>query len=38
MRRLVELGALRARLLPADDENESCLVIQHVEGNEFCLD
>jgi hypothetical protein len=25
------------RLLVADDENESCLVMQDVEGNEFCL-
>jgi hypothetical protein len=24
--------------LPADDENESCLVMQDIEGNEFCLD
>jgi catechol 2,3-dioxygenase-like lactoylglutathione lyase family enzyme len=36
--RLVALGAHRVRLLPADDENESCLVMQDVEGNEFCLD
>jgi hypothetical protein len=36
--RLVELGAVRVRLLPADDENESCLVMQDIEGNEFCLD
>ncbi|MGW3297368.1 VOC family protein [Streptomyces sp. enrichment culture] len=36
--RLVALGATRVRLLPADDENESCLVMQDVEGNEFCLD
>ena len=36
--RLVALGAVRVRLLPADDENESCLVMQDVEGNEFCLD
>ena len=35
--RLVALGAGRLRLLPADDENESCLVMQDVEGNEFCL-
>jgi hypothetical protein len=26
------------RLLPADDENESCIVMQDVEGNELCLD
>lgn len=36
--RLVALGAARVRLLPADDENESCLVMQDIEGNEFCLD
>jgi hypothetical protein len=35
--RLVPLGAVRVRLLPADEENESCLVMQDVEGNEFCL-
>jgi hypothetical protein len=26
------------RLLLADDDNESCLVMQDIEGNEFCLD
>jgi hypothetical protein len=36
--RLVPLGATRVVLLPADEENESCLVMQDVEGNEFCLD
>lgn len=36
--RLVALGAAELRLLPADDEDESCLVMQDVEGNEFCLD
>ncbi len=36
--RLVGLGATRVRLLVADEENESCLVMQDVEGNEFCLD
>ena len=36
--RLVALGAVRVRLLPADDVNESCLVMQDIEGNEFCLD
>jgi hypothetical protein len=36
--RLVALGAVRVRLLLADDENESCLVMQDIEGNEFCLD
>jgi hypothetical protein len=36
--RLVALGAVRVRLLPADGYNESCLVMQDIEGNEFCLD
>ncbi|WP_280383160.1 VOC family protein [Nocardia wallacei] len=36
--RLIALGAVRVRLLPADDENESTLVMQDIEGNEFCLD
>jgi hypothetical protein len=36
--RLIPLGAKRLRLLVADEENESCLVMQDVEGNEFCLD
>lgn len=36
--RLVALGATRVRVLPADDHNESCIVMQDVEGNEFCLD
>jgi|HubBroStandDraft_6_1064221.scaffolds.fasta_scaffold177197_1 hypothetical protein len=36
--RLVPLGAVRVRLLPADGDNESCLVMQDIEGNEFCLD
>jgi hypothetical protein len=36
--RLSSLGAVRVRLLPADDVNESCLVMQDIEGNEFCLD
>ena len=36
--RLEALGARRLRLLPADGVNESCLVMQDVEGNEFCLD
>ena len=36
--RLLALGAARVRLLRADDFNESCLVMQDVEGNEFCLD
>ena len=37
-KRLVALGAVRLRLLPADGVDESCLVMQDVEGNEFCLD
>ena len=36
--RLGPLGARRLHLLPADEENEACLVMQDVEGNEFCLD
>ncbi|MFI1198615.1 VOC family protein [Streptomyces sp. NPDC020883] len=36
--RLVALGAVRVQLLPADDDNESCIAMQDVEGNEFCLD
>ncbi|KRD06235.1 MULTISPECIES: VOC family protein [unclassified Streptomyces] len=36
--RLVALGGVRVRLLPADEDNESCLHMQDVEGNEFCLD
>jgi hypothetical protein len=36
--RLVALGAVRGQLLLADEHNESCQVMQDVEGNEFCLD
>ena len=36
--RLIPLGATRVRLLVADGVNESTLVMQDVEGNEFCLD
>lgn len=36
--RLVPLGAVLARLLAADGINESCIVMQDIEGNEFCLD
>ena len=36
--RLLALGAVRVRLLLADEENESCLVMQDIEGNEFDLD
>ncbi|GAA2454035.1 hypothetical protein GCM10010405_42330 [Streptomyces macrosporus] len=34
--RLVALGAVRERLLY--DGNDSCIVMQDIEGNEFCLD
>lgn len=36
--RLVPLGAVRGQLLLADGVNGSCLNMQDVEGNEFCLD
>nr|WP_296767979.1 VOC family protein [Rhodococcus sp. (in: high G+C Gram-positive bacteria)] len=36
--RLVALGAVQIRLMVADDDNESCIVMQDIEGNEFCLD
>lgn len=36
--RLVTLGAVHFRTLHADEDNESCIVMQDVEGNEFCLD
>jgi catechol 2,3-dioxygenase-like lactoylglutathione lyase family enzyme len=36
--RLLPLGATRVQLLLADGVDESCLVMQDVEGNEFCLD
>ncbi|MFI1294330.1 VOC family protein [Streptomyces sp. NPDC020792] len=36
--RLVALDAVRVRLLRADGVNESCIVMQDIEGNEFCLD
>ena len=36
--RLEALGARRGQLLVADGFNESCQVMQDVEGNEFCLD
>ncbi len=35
--RLLPLGAARVRLLAADQDNESCLVMQDIERNEFCL-
>ncbi|UJW30600.1 VOC family protein [Saccharothrix sp. AJ9571] len=36
--RLTALGAVQERVLYADEENESCIVMQDIEGNEFCLD
>ncbi|WP_461167505.1 VOC family protein [Tsukamurella serpentis] len=36
--RLIGVGATRLRLLEADGVSESCIVMQDVEGNEFCLD
>ena len=36
--RLVALGATRIRVMEADGIDESCIVMQDVEGNEFCLD
>ncbi|QUQ65668.1 VOC family protein [Kutzneria sp. CA-103260] len=36
--RLVALGAVETQVLVSDDQNESCINMQDVEGNEFCLD
>jgi hypothetical protein len=36
--RLEALGAKRLWLQEADEYNESCLTMQDIEGNEFCLD
>lgn len=36
--RLIPLGAVRGKLLLADEDNESCQLMQDIEGNEFCLD
>lgn len=36
--RLVACGAEEIRVMHADGVNESCIVMQDVEGNEFCLD
>ncbi|GLF99575.1 VOC family protein [Streptomyces yaizuensis] len=36
--RLIPLGAVHVRTLYADGFDESCIVMQDVEGNEFCLD
>ena len=35
--RLEALGATRFQLQLADEENESCLTMLDIEGNEFCL-
>lgn len=34
--RLLAIGAVRVRLLY--DGNDSCILMQDIEGNEFCLD
>ncbi|MFJ4716001.1 VOC family protein [Streptomyces sp. NPDC088785] len=36
--RLVALGATHVTTLYADEENESCIPMQDIEGNEFCID
>jgi hypothetical protein len=36
--RLIALGAACVRVMLADEENESCIVMQDIEGNEFDLD
>ncbi len=36
--RLEKIGATCVRVMLADEENESCIVMQDIEGNEFCLD
>ncbi|MEU8889116.1 VOC family protein [Streptomyces sp. NPDC048442] len=36
--RLVALGAVHLYTQYADEENESCITMQDIEGNEFCLD
>lgn len=36
--RLVALGAVQVRVMRADGVDESCIVMQDIEGNEFCLD
>jgi hypothetical protein len=36
--RLVALGAVHVRTQYADEYNESCIVMQDIEGNEFDLD
>jgi hypothetical protein len=36
--RLIGLGAVCVLVQEADEENESCITMQDIEGNEFCLD
>ncbi|WP_433341064.1 VOC family protein [Streptomyces sp. CA-253872] len=36
--RLEALGAVHLYTQLADEENESCVTMQDIEGNEFCLD
>lgn len=36
--RLVPLGAVHVQTLYADDDNESCIPMLDIEGNEFCID
>ena len=36
--RLLALGATQVQVLRADGFDESCIVMQDIEGNEFCLD
>ncbi|MER5355035.1 VOC family protein [Kitasatospora sp. NPDC002551] len=36
--RLTALGATCVQVLIADEENESCILMRDIEGNEFCLD
>ncbi len=36
--RLVGLGARVVRVMEADGVDESCIVMQDIEANEFCLD
>ncbi|MFB6815686.1 VOC family protein [Streptomyces sp. NPDC056347] len=36
--RLMALGAVCVLVQYADEENESCITMQDIEGNEFCLD
>jgi len=36
--RLLALGATHVLTQRADEYNESCITLQDIEGNEFCLD